>query len=159
MKNLFLILTITAFFILPVNTSYAQLGVKQPEFGSGIKVSPKESAETLVQNIISNSIALIFTFAGVAVLIMFIWGVTGLIISGGDKEKLAGARRRITWALIGLVLLSLAFVVIQALGQIIGFNPLGKLRIPSFGSTDYQLEERLRQRNDRFGTGGTGNVE
>lgn len=141
-KQIFFIgflLTISLFLASPVN---AILGVRQPDNNSaGIKVRPNDDAESLVQGVVSNFVALFFTFAAVAVLIMFIWGITSIILSGGDKEKLGGARRRITWALIGLVIMAFAFVIIQTLGQILGFNPLGDLSIPQLGAPS-DLENR-----------------
>lgn len=67
-------------------------------------------------------IELIFVFATVAVVFMVIIGAVQLIMSGGDKEAIAGARKRITWALIGLALLGLSFVILRIVGQILGFE-------------------------------------
>lgn len=55
---------------------------------------------------------------------MFVWGAVDWILSGGDKEKIASARKRITTAIIGLVLLSLTFVVMVVVGQILGIGSL-----------------------------------
>jgi hypothetical protein len=57
-------------------------------------------------------------------MIMIIWGAVDWIFSGGDKEKIAGARKRITQSIIGLVLLSSAFVIMLVLGQILGIGSL-----------------------------------
>lgn len=75
-----------------------------------------------INEILGNIITLIFTVAAVAFVIMFLWAAVQMILSGGDKESLAKARGRITWAIIGIVLLSLSFVVFRVLGSLTGFN-------------------------------------
>jgi hypothetical protein len=130
MKILVYMLLGLILLVLPYDISYAQLGVKQPE-GVGVQVGTT-SAETLIKVIVEGIVTLFFTVGAIAVLIMFIWGAVSFILSGGDKERVASARRKITWTLIGFVLLALSFVIIQSIGLLVGFNPLGPLRIPSF---------------------------
>ncbi len=98
-----------------------QFGVPAPA-GSGI-------IGTLVKNVIS----LFFVFGGLATLIFFVWGAFDWIVSGGDKEKVAGARKKMTNAIIGFVLLSLSYFIIGLVGEVVGFNPLGRLDIRSLG--------------------------
>lgn len=38
-----------------------------------------------------------------------------------------------THAIIGLVLLSLSYVIINIIGQVVGFNPLGSLQLRGLG--------------------------
>jgi hypothetical protein len=63
---------------------------------------------------------------------MILWGAVDWILSGGDKEKVSNARKRITQAIIGLVILSLVFVIMAIAGQITGINALqsGAFKIP-----------------------------
>lgn len=48
-----------------------------------------------------------------------VWGAFQYISAGGDKQKLAGARSRIIWAIVGLIITSLAFLVAQFAQQIV----------------------------------------
>lgn len=100
--------------------------------GQGINPGT-DNAETLVGNIIGNAIIIVFTVAAVAVLAMVLWGAVEWIFSGGDKEKVGNARKRITYALIGLVLIALTFVILTIVGEILEFDVLKGLRIPSLG--------------------------
>ncbi len=92
-------------------------------------------AEGIVENIVTNVITLFFTVGGLGVVIYFVWGAVDWILSGGDKEKIAGARKKMTNAIIGLVLLSLSYVIINIIGAVVGFNPLGYLQIRGLGDT------------------------
>lgn len=71
---------------------------------------------------INNGITLAFILAIIVVLVMFVWGAVQWIFSGGDKEALVAARGRIINALIGLVILAVAFAIFVIAGQFLGFQ-------------------------------------
>lgn len=97
------------------------LGTNQP---GGVKMA------TPLGNILSNVITIMFIVGGLALVIYFIWGALDWILSGGDKEKVANARKKITQGLVGLALLALSFFIITLFGQIVGFNPLETIPLP-----------------------------
>lgn len=70
----------------------------------------------------SNLIALIYGIAIVVLIFMLLWGAWDWMTSGGEKEKLESAQRRIVNAVVGLMLFAVAFAVIQVLGQFTGFT-------------------------------------
>lgn len=100
--------------------------------GYGVYI-PNASADTLLETVIQNALMLIFTIGAIAVVIFVVWGALDWIMAGGDKDKLAAARKKITQSLIGLVLLALSAVIITVIGEIVGFNPLKELQIPGLG--------------------------
>jgi hypothetical protein len=51
---------------------------------------------------------------------VFITGAIGIISSGGDKQALETARKKITTGLIGLVLVIIAIVAINLIGYLFG---------------------------------------
>lgn len=131
MKTKILLSVIT--FMTLAETAAAQIGldpqrINDPNRPSrGIRVNVNDPAST-VGLIIQNIILLLFTIGALGFLIMFLWGAVNWILSGGDKEKIAGGRRRITTGIIGLVLLSLTFVASQVVGQILGIDALSTLK-------------------------------
>lgn len=86
--------------------------------------------------ILKNVITLFFTVGGLGFTIMILWGAVDWILSGGDKEKVAGARKRIITAVTGLTILSLSFIIMLIAGQILSINALqfGTLTIPGLGA-------------------------
>ncbi|MGB4965643.1 MAG: hypothetical protein WBO77_00845 [Microgenomates group bacterium] len=60
-----------------------------------------------------------FVIAGLAALIMLLWGALAWVLSGGDKEKVEGARDRITAAIIGVFMILVALAIIWTLEQIV----------------------------------------
>lgn len=105
------------------NVGTINLGGAQGEFGV--------STDTTINQLITNAITIIFIIAAVLVLIMLIWGGIEWVLSGGDKEKVANARKRIISALIGMAIIALAFFIVTIVGQILGFNVLNDLTIPT----------------------------
>lgn len=81
--------------------------------------------------IIKNSITIIIVIATLAVLVMLLLGAFEWIISGGDKEKVANARNRITHALIGMAILGLAFVIVKVVGGMVGVDIFSSMSLPS----------------------------
>lgn len=116
-----------------VKNTFADFSIGQPP-NTGVRAADNPNANNTISAVISNAIAIIFTIAAIAFIFMIVWGAFQWITSGGDKEALGKARGRLTNALIGIVILALAFVIIQTVGQIIGLNPLGTLNLPNIGS-------------------------
>lgn len=75
-----------------------------------------------INTLLGNIIGLFFAAGAIAFIIMFVWGAVQMILSGGDKEAITKARSKITWAIIGVVLMSLSYFVFQLLEAITGFK-------------------------------------
>lgn len=75
----------------------------------------------------------VFIFAGFLMLIWLTWGVLQYIFAGGNKEGLTKARSRITWAIVGFLIVVIAFALSQFVQGIFPYNlPWGatELSIP-----------------------------
>lgn len=57
----------------------------------------------------------------IAIVLIIIAGIK-FVTSGGDPKKLAGAQATITYAIIGIAITVLAFVILKALQIFIGSN-------------------------------------
>lgn len=77
-----------------------------------------------ISNFLSNGLELIFVFGQVIFVFMIVWSGFEWITSGGDKDKVTAARKRITYAILGIALMALSFFFITVIGKIIGFNLL-----------------------------------
>lgn len=88
-------------------------------------------AGTNLNLLFGNAITIIFVVAAILVLVMLIWGGIEWVLSGGDKEKVANARKRIIASLIGLAIIALAFLIVRVVGQIFSFDVLRNVDIPA----------------------------
>lgn len=147
--SLFFLLISTLLIVSPIfaqvgndgNKAQINLGSKQ---SFGIKAVGNPNANVGV--ITSNAIKILFIFGGLAVLVFLIWGAFDWITSGGDKEKVASARRKIVNALIGFALLALAGFIVSLFGQIVGFNPLNTPALPKLGDAPTNIQAPAAQR-------------
>lgn len=60
-----------------------------------------------------------FVVAGIAALVMLLWGALAWVLSGGDKEKVEAARDRMTAAIIGVFMILVALSIVWTLEQIV----------------------------------------
>lgn len=63
--------------------------------------------------VLSPIINIALLVASVLMFVWMFWGVFQYIYAGGNKENLAKARSRITWAIVGFVIVILAFTIEQ----------------------------------------------
>lgn len=61
-----------------------------------------------------------FSFAGITALAVIIYGAYKMVFSGGDPEKLKGARNTIMYAILGLVLVFLSYFIVAFIGETTG---------------------------------------
>ena len=78
--------------------------------------------EAGVNFLLDNIVGLFFAAGTIAFVLMFVWGAVQMILSGGDKEAIAKARARITWAIVGTTLMALSYFIFQLLEAITGFK-------------------------------------
>jgi hypothetical protein len=71
---------------------------------------------------LNNLIILIYIIASVVFIFMILWSAFDWITSGGQKDKLEAARKRLTHAIIGIILFAVAFAVISLVGTFTGFS-------------------------------------
>jgi hypothetical protein len=83
-----------------------------------------EGGSAFFSAILPRAVALAFVIGALIFFFMLVWGAITWISSGGDKEKLASARGRITSAVVGLVLLFVALAIIQFIEKFFGINIL-----------------------------------
>ncbi len=67
-------------------------------------------------------VQVIYVVAALLVLFMFLTSALQWITSGGDKDAVASARKRMTSAIIGLILLAITFFFLGVFGKFTGFS-------------------------------------
>lgn len=102
-------------------------------------------ATVLFQNLIFWAL----TFAGIVALVLLIVGGIKYITSGGDAKAADGAKKTITWALIGLVVILMSFAVLSLIAGITGVKCITKFGFNSCGSTNSAPAQTTKVRNGR----------
>lgn len=75
---------------------------------------------TGINNLLTNTVSLFYMIATIVFVIMILWACYDFIVSHGEKDPVAKARAKITWAIIGLVLLGISFVIFRVLERLTG---------------------------------------
>lgn len=77
-----------------------------------------------IGDIITSAYPYIFGAAGILVLIYLLYGGIELMISAGDPKKVQSARDKITGAIVGLVIIFVAFWIVQLISYFLGVEAL-----------------------------------
>jgi hypothetical protein len=75
-----------------------------------------------IGSIISALIPIVFSIAGLLLFGMLIMGGFGLLTSAGDPKKVESAKNRLTGAIVGFLIIFLAYWLIQILEVIFGIK-------------------------------------
>lgn len=83
---------------------------------------------TDLENMFKNVIASLLSLAGIVFFVMLVIGGFRYILSGGNPEAAAGARRTLTYAILGLLLVASAYLILVIIETITG-APVTQFRI------------------------------
>lgn len=140
MKKILFLILILSFYLLPIASSLQPIfAAPTPTGPAGVfgQISPPPQIGNLgegdvgIGRVLSNIIVLIYMVSSVIFVFMVIFSGLQWILSGGDKEAVAGARKRLTYAIIGIIFLALAFVLLKTFGQVTGFEFFGGQNLPA----------------------------
>jgi hypothetical protein len=95
--------------------------------GGGTIVPPNSVPKgglSFVQGVFSNALSLMIVAAVVLVIIFIVWSGIQWVTSNGDKGKIAAARARLTWAVIGLIIVLATFFILNFIGYLFKVNLL-----------------------------------
>ena len=108
-KNLFLVFAMIISFITKTEEASAQIGItiKNP-------ISTSDFAK-----IVENTLLWLLSVAGVITIFMLVVGGIMYMTAGGDEQKVATAKKVITWTIIGLGLILISYSIIAVLDQIL----------------------------------------
>lgn len=69
-------------------------------------------------SLVTNALPLIFSIAGIFLLLYLVWGGFDFLTSMGDPKKAASAQGKITNAVIGFVIIFAAYWIVQLLDYV-----------------------------------------
>lgn len=109
--------------------SIYQLALTLPGPGTGYNIPGPAKLDTSkfgdLAGFITELLNVAFYMAAFLAFFWFVWGAFNYIMSKEDKEKLARAKERIRWALIGLLVVFMAWFITGFIAQIFGPDKFG----------------------------------
>lgn len=95
----------------------AAINFDQLQAASGVKGSLKT-----LSDVVSAFVPYLFGIAGIILFLYFIWGGFGVMFAQGDPKAAASAQGRITTAIVGFVIIFVAYWLVQLLGRVFGLD-------------------------------------
>ena len=77
---------------------------------------------TCVANLISNVVSAAFIIGGIMFFAFLVWGGIEWMMSGGDKAKVESAQKRISNALVGLVIIAASWAIYTLVLEFLGID-------------------------------------
>lgn len=82
-----------------------------------------------LQTVFNNAIQAIISLGGIILFIMLLTGGIKYITSGGDPKAAESAKHTITYAVGGLILVLLSYLILFIIGQVTGATGITKFNI------------------------------
>lgn len=82
---------------------------------------PPPSLDAL-EGVFGNLVSSLLALAGIALFIFIVIGGFKYITSGGDPKALEGAKKTISYAIMGVAFIAISFLILTLLGTITGTN-------------------------------------
>lgn len=94
---------------------------------SGFKVlaadaGPSPAGLTQLEGVFSAVISSVVGLAFITLLILLVWSGFKFLMSGGEPKAIASARDTMTWAMLGVVFLVLAWIILQLIHSFTGID-------------------------------------
>lgn len=126
------IILLFAYLFIPLLPAYAA----GPVWGSCVQkgvdgvadVATIQCLVPMVERVIQGVLAL----SGVALFVMLVIGGYNFLLSGGDQKKLEAAKGTITGAILGLVIMVVAFLIIKTIATFTGAATVTNFDIPQW---------------------------
>ena len=83
-----------------------------------------EGGQLTIGSILSRAIPFIFIFAGVGLFLMILASGFDFLTSAGDAKKLEQGKQRLTYAIVGFVIIFAAFWIVQIFGEMFGLETI-----------------------------------
>lgn len=95
--------------------------IKDIERQIGPSIAPNITGKS-IGSIISDLLPYFFAGAGLLLLLFLLYGGLGLMLSRGDPKAVQGAKDKITGAVVGFVIVFVAYWLVQIIGTIFGIE-------------------------------------
>ena len=99
------------------------------DIDSLIKISTPNfsGSSTDVSFLITTLIPYVYSAAGFALIIYFLMGAFSILTSGGNPQAVQAGKNKITYALVGFLVVFFSFWIVQLVGLFFGISIIGEI--------------------------------
>lgn len=85
-------------------------------------MGPDPAGLNEIEGVVSNVISVIVGLGFIAMLLLLIWSGFKFLVSGGEPKALQAARQTFIWAILGVVIMAVAWLVLQLIASFTGIH-------------------------------------
>lgn len=101
-------------------------------FAEGVPNSEGVATLQCLGPLFENVVNAVVAFGGIALFLMLLVGGFNFLFSAGDPKKLEQARGTISQAIVGLLIMSAAYLIINLIGKFTGVESITTFSVPEF---------------------------
>jgi len=98
--------------------------------GSNFGKGGTPTGTAIIGQIISNAFMAMIIIGAVVLIAMIIWSGIALMTSGDNKERVQGAQKRLTYAIIGFIIIVCVFAIASFVGNFFGLTWFKTFNLP-----------------------------
>ena len=85
-------------------------------------MNPPPAGLNEIEQVFSNVISVIVGLGFIALLVMLVWAGFKYLMSGGEPKAVQAAHQTVTWALLGIVFMAIAWLILQLIKAFTGVD-------------------------------------
>ncbi|MCJ7804970.1 pilin [Patescibacteria group bacterium] len=93
-------------------------------------ISKDNTGATIIGNLLNNVFNVMIIAGAVILIIMIIWSGIAIISGSGDKDRIQNAQKRLTYSIVGFVILICVFALANFVGGFLGLSFFKTLELP-----------------------------
>lgn len=86
------------------------------------KLGPCEAGLTQLEQVFSRVVSVAVGLGFMILLVMIIWAGFKYLMSGGEPKAVAAAHQTVTWAILGVIFMALAWLMLQLIKAFTGID-------------------------------------
>lgn len=83
-------------------------------------LGPDAAGLTEIEKVVSSTISAVVGLAFIALLVLLVWAGIKYLTSGGEPKAISSAHLTVTWALLGITFLAIAWLILQLIQAFTG---------------------------------------
>jgi hypothetical protein len=105
--------------------------ITNPVINEGLGVaSNANNGTTIIGTLLSRAFTAMIIIGAVILIIMIIWSGIAMISGSGDKERVQVAQKRLTYSIVGFIILISVFAIANFIGGFFGLDWFKTLKLP-----------------------------
>lgn len=101
--------------------------VVNPKFGD---ISDGNTGAKIIGTLLSNTFNAMIIAGAVILILMIIWSGIAIIGGSGDKDRVQNAQKRLTFSIVGFIILICVFAIANFIGGFLGLSWFKDLKLP-----------------------------